>query len=86
MSSTTFSHEFNHTTFKGKVNFPTGVFIDGHFSAGSNGTTIEYVIITRTFCPSYLCPAASSTLVSQFYQSTPQNYRCSDESFQRLVK
>ncbi|KAI0280870.1 NAD-dependent aldehyde dehydrogenase [Russula aff. rugulosa BPL654] len=43
MSSTTFSHEFNYEAFKGKVNFPTGVFIDGQFSAGSNGTTIEYV-------------------------------------------
>jgi aldehyde dehydrogenase (NAD+) len=41
MSSTTFSYEFNHATFKGKVNFPTGVFIDGHFSPGCNGTTIE---------------------------------------------
>ena len=45
MSSTTFSHEFNYEAFKGKVNFPTGVFIDGQFSAGSNGTTIEYVVM-----------------------------------------
>jgi predicted TIM-barrel enzyme len=44
MSSTTFSYEFNYETFKGKVNFPTGVFIDGQFSAGSDGTTIEYVV------------------------------------------
>jgi aldehyde dehydrogenase (NAD+) len=41
MSSTTFSYEFNHATFKGKVDFPTGVFIEGDFSAGCNGTTIE---------------------------------------------
>jgi len=41
MSSTTFSYEFNHATFNGKVNLPTGVFIDGHFSVGCNGTTIE---------------------------------------------
>jgi aldehyde dehydrogenase (NAD+) len=52
MSSTTFSHEFNYEAFKGKVNFPTGVFIDGQFSAGSNGTTIEYVVMV---CTSYLC-------------------------------
>jgi aldehyde dehydrogenase (NAD+) len=41
MSTTTFSHEFNHETFKGEVSFPTGIFIDGQFSAGSNNTTIE---------------------------------------------
>jgi hypothetical protein len=41
MSTTTFSHEFNYETFNGKVSFPTGVFIDGQFSAGSNNTTIE---------------------------------------------
>jgi len=41
MSTTTFSYEFNYETFKGKVDFPTGVFIDGQFSAGSNNTTIE---------------------------------------------
>lgn len=44
MSSTTFSHEFNYEAFKGKVNFSTGIFIDGQFSAGSNGTSIEYVV------------------------------------------
>ena len=43
MPTTTFSHEFNNECFKGKVSYPTGIFIDGHFSAGSNGTTIEYV-------------------------------------------
>jgi aldehyde dehydrogenase (NAD+) len=41
MSSTTFSYEFDYEAFKGKVNFPTGIFINGQFSAGSNGTTIE---------------------------------------------
>ena len=44
MASTTFSHEFNYEAFKGKVSFPTGIFIDGQFSAGSNDTTIEYVV------------------------------------------
>jgi hypothetical protein len=48
MSTTTFSHEFNYETFKGKVNFPTGVFINGQFSAGSNNTTIEYVLTVYT--------------------------------------
>jgi len=41
MSTTVFTHEFSNASFKGKVSFPTGVFIDGEFSAGSNGTTIE---------------------------------------------
>jgi aldehyde dehydrogenase (NAD+) len=43
MSTTTFTHEFNTESFKGKVSFPTGIFIDGEFSAGSEKTTIEYV-------------------------------------------
>jgi aldehyde dehydrogenase (NAD+) len=43
MPTTTFTHEFNNECFKGKVSFPTGIFIGGQFSAGSNGTTIEYV-------------------------------------------
>ena len=41
MPTTTFSHEFNYETFKGKVSFPTGIFIDGQFWASSNETTIE---------------------------------------------
>jgi aldehyde dehydrogenase (NAD+) len=41
MSTTTFSYEFNYPAFSGKVSFPTGIFIGGQFSAGSNGTTIE---------------------------------------------
>jgi hypothetical protein len=41
MSTTTFSHEFKHETFNGKVSVPTGIFIDGRFSVGSNNTTIE---------------------------------------------
>jgi len=45
MSTTTFTHDFNTQSFKGKLSFPTGIFIDGQFSAGSNGTTIEYVSI-----------------------------------------
>ena len=52
MSSTTFSHEFNYEAFRGKVDFPTGVFIDGQFSAGSSDTTIEYVVM---FWTNYLC-------------------------------
>lgn len=48
MSTTTFSYEFDYETFKGKVCFPTGIFIDGQFSAGSNNTTIEYVLIVCT--------------------------------------
>ncbi|KAI0292050.1 aldehyde dehydrogenase domain-containing protein [Multifurca ochricompacta] len=43
MSTTTFSLEFKSETFKGKVNFPTGVFIDGQFSAGAEGTTIDVI-------------------------------------------
>ncbi|KAH9960726.1 aldehyde dehydrogenase [Lactifluus volemus] len=40
MSTTTFSYEFDNECFKGKVSFPTGIFIDGKFSAGSDNTTI----------------------------------------------
>jgi aldehyde dehydrogenase (NAD+) len=40
MSTTAFSYEFNNECFKGKVSFPTGIFIDGKFSAGSDHTTI----------------------------------------------
>jgi len=43
MSTTTFTHEFSTESFKGKVSFPTGIFIDGQFSAGAEKTTIEYV-------------------------------------------
>ena len=43
--STSFSYDFaaNHknSPFQGKVNFPTGVFINNEFSAGSTGKTIE---------------------------------------------
>ena len=48
MSTTTFSHEFNYETFKGKVSFSTGIFIDGEFSPGNNNTTIEYVLVVLT--------------------------------------
>jgi len=41
MSTTTFSYEFDTPSYKGSVSFPTGVFINGQFSAGSEGTTIE---------------------------------------------
>src|SRR5258707_291009 len=41
MSSTTFSYEFDHSTFKGKVRLPTGVFIAGH-EALDNGKTFKW--------------------------------------------
>jgi len=43
MSTTTFTHEFHTESFKGKVSFPTGIFINGQFSAGSENTTIDVV-------------------------------------------
>ncbi|KAI0059883.1 aldehyde dehydrogenase [Artomyces pyxidatus] len=43
MSTTSFTHEFNTESFKGKVSFPTGVFIDGKFSAGGDNTTIDVI-------------------------------------------
>jgi len=53
------------TSLSSKVNFPTGVFIDGQFSAGSNGTTIEYVSTVSLVYPiTYIHPLALSTLVS----------------------
>jgi aldehyde dehydrogenase (NAD+) len=41
MSATTFTYEFMSEAFKGKVNFPIGVFINGKFSSGSEGATLE---------------------------------------------
>jgi aldehyde dehydrogenase (NAD+) len=41
MSTTTFNYEFNSGAFKGKVHFPTGVFINGEFFSGSEETTIQ---------------------------------------------
>ncbi|KAI0042012.1 indole-3-acetaldehyde dehydrogenase [Auriscalpium vulgare] len=41
--STTFTYEFDTEAYKGKVSFPTGIFIDGQFSAGSEGKTIDIV-------------------------------------------
>jgi predicted TIM-barrel enzyme len=71
MSTTTFTYEFNNETFKGNVNFPTGIFIDGQFSAGSNGTTVEYVPIVSLIRPvTYIRLLASSILVSLFVSLT----------------
>ena len=36
-----FTHEFNTPTYKGKVSFSTGIFINGQFVDGSDGKTIE---------------------------------------------
>ncbi len=41
MSTTTFEYDFKNGPFQGKSSFSSGIFIDGKFSAGSNGTTIE---------------------------------------------
>jgi aldehyde dehydrogenase (NAD+) len=39
----TYTHEFNHAGYKGKVEIPLGLYIDGdwHESADKNGKTIE---------------------------------------------
>lgn len=39
---TSFTREFDTPVFKGKVDFPTGVYINGKFAAGSDNTTIKY--------------------------------------------
>jgi len=36
-----FEYEFNTEVYKGKVSFPTGVFLNGEFVDGSDQTTIE---------------------------------------------
>ncbi|KAK7049893.1 hypothetical protein VNI00_005323 [Paramarasmius palmivorus] len=41
--STSFSHEFNTPSYKGKVSFPTGLFIDGKFVDGGDKTTIDVI-------------------------------------------
>jgi hypothetical protein len=38
----TFAHEFKTPTFKAKVAFRTGLFINSQFVDGSDNTTIEY--------------------------------------------
>ncbi|KIJ63961.1 hypothetical protein HYDPIDRAFT_28857 [Hydnomerulius pinastri MD-312] len=38
-----FSHQFDAPTFKGKVSFSTGIFINGQFTDGSDGTTIDVI-------------------------------------------
>jgi hypothetical protein len=38
-----FSYNFDTESFKKKVEFPTGVFINNEFSEGSTGKTIECV-------------------------------------------
>ncbi|KAG6900058.1 hypothetical protein C0993_003544 [Termitomyces sp. T159_Od127] len=39
----TFSHEWNTPVFKGKTSFPTGLFINGQFVDGSDGTEIDVI-------------------------------------------
>ncbi|KDQ51391.1 hypothetical protein JAAARDRAFT_534135 [Jaapia argillacea MUCL 33604] len=41
--TTTFTHEFNTPVFTGKTSFPTGLFINGQFVGGADGTTIDVV-------------------------------------------
>ncbi|WWC91405.1 uncharacterized protein L201_006349 [Kwoniella dendrophila CBS 6074] len=43
MSDPTFTHEFNHSAFKGKVEVPTGIFINGKWSKSvdKNAKTID---------------------------------------------
>ncbi|THU99012.1 aldehyde dehydrogenase [Dendrothele bispora CBS 962.96] len=41
--STHFTHEFDTPAYKGKVSFPTGLFIDGKFVDGSDKTTIDVI-------------------------------------------
>ncbi|KAN0082987.1 Aldehyde dehydrogenase domain containing protein [Tylopilus felleus] len=40
---TVLTHEFDNPAFKGKVSFSTGVFINGQFVDGSDGTTIDII-------------------------------------------
>ncbi|KAL1744645.1 aldehyde dehydrogenase domain-containing protein [Schizophyllum fasciatum] len=39
----TFTHEFNTPSFKGKVDFPTGVFINGEFADGGDKGLIDVI-------------------------------------------
>ncbi|GJJ09021.1 hypothetical protein Clacol_003242 [Clathrus columnatus] len=41
--SSTFTHSFQTDLFTGKVNFPTGVFINGEWRAGGDKTTIDII-------------------------------------------
>ncbi|ETW78463.1 hypothetical protein HETIRDRAFT_454399 [Heterobasidion irregulare TC 32-1] len=39
----TFTHNFDTPVYKAKISFPTGVFIDGKFSQGSTGKTLDVI-------------------------------------------
>ena len=41
----TFSFNFEHPSYSGKVTFPAGLFFDGKFSAGAEGKLIECVLL-----------------------------------------
>ncbi len=42
---TSFTYQFDTPTYKGSSSFSTGLFIGGKFVNGSDGGTIEYVLI-----------------------------------------
>jgi hypothetical protein len=41
MAPPTFTHEFSHSAFKGKVEIPLGLFINGEWVDSKDGKTIE---------------------------------------------
>ncbi|KZV59828.1 aldehyde dehydrogenase [Peniophora sp. CONT] len=43
MGGPVFEHQFTGEAFQGKVNIPTGVFIDNEWSDGGNGTTLDVI-------------------------------------------
>lgn len=66
-----FTYQFDNESFKGQVTINTGLFIDGQWVDGSEGTTIEYVtplpakprLIQTPLLPSVLNPANGGLIV-----------------------
>jgi len=61
-----FTYEFDTSTYKGKTQFNTGLFINGQFVDGSDNTYIEYVYSQFQVAThkSYHLTVALSTLAS----------------------
>ena len=42
----TYVHKFDTPVFKGEISIPLGLYIDGKFVDGANGTFIEYAFLS----------------------------------------
>uniref|UniRef100_A0A0W0FR12 Aldehyde dehydrogenase domain-containing protein n=1 Tax=Moniliophthora roreri TaxID=221103 RepID=A0A0W0FR12_MONRR len=68
---TTFSYDFNTEVFKGKTSFSTGVFINGQFQDGAEGTTIDVINPTN------------GQLITKISEATPKDVDIAVEAAQK---